>query len=142
MNEPQMKVGTVEMVSVEWIMKNTTDSVDCIQYTGLPGGVDYEHMIKRKAGDWDFATLVNTIMKRGFRVPIVLQQRGNLLTHGNGHHRMCAAILLGLDEIPVFWSDSTMGYMCIEHSSSENLPVATEDDYNLRWWLIEQLGIG
>lgn len=115
---PDMTAGTVEMVSVEWIIQNTKYSVDGFsQY----GELDYEAMLQDKCLDECFGRVVNSILTNGFRVPIVLVENycGRGLTHGNGHHRMCAALLLGLDEIPVYWSESD--YMAIDHSDTEDL---------------------
>lgn len=134
-----MVVGTTEMVSVEWIMQNSTWSVD--HFNDGAGGVDYLAMVREKAGDSDqFTTLVSTIMRKGFRVPIVLclnySRYGgevNNVVHGNGHHRMTAALLLMLNEIPVYWSDyEEEGYMVNRVSESEK--VGTRSDIVKGLW--------
>lgn len=133
MKTPEMQHGTVEMVSVEWIMQNTTDSIDGF------GDVDEDHqpfvnykwLVENKATDSCFGDLVGTILENGFRVPIVLVQNyyndGDLM-HGNGHHRMAAAILLCLDEIPVYWNNARLnrGYMCSDRTDTEEVLVDTE----------------
>lgn len=121
-----MTPGTVEMVSVEWILKNSEWSVDAVV---SDGSVDYLKMAQRKGSDYGFANLVSTIMTKGFRVPIVLclnyqsytMDEPKNVVHGNGHHRMVAALLLFLDEIPVYWSDYSAyrDYMVTSHSESE-----------------------
>lgn len=129
MKTPQMQVGTVEMVDVEWIMQNATDSVDGFSdYDGV--GVDYDELVRNKATDYSFGNLIATILDRGFRVPIVLVRNFHgdpeSVVHGNGHHRMAAAILLCLSEIPVYWADGkTEGYMVPGVSDSEGLLYAT-----------------
>lgn len=133
MKTPEMKHGTVEMVSVEWIMQNTTDSIDGFGATDEEHRpyVDYGYLVRSKATDHCFGDLVGTIMERGFRVPIVLVQNyyaeGDLM-HGNGHHRMAAAILLGIDEIPVYWNDArkSRGYMCSDRTDTEEVLHGTE----------------
>lgn len=114
---PKMITGEVEMVSVEWIMNNATNSVDGYNDSV---GVDYVEMMQSKARDAYFPALVSVIMEEGFRIPIVLVKNysGHAVTHGNGHHRMIAAILLGLDSIPVYWSDwlESGDYMCMRVS--------------------------
>lgn len=132
-----MKHGTVEMVSVEWLMKNATDSIDGFgereTWDGPSISVNYERMLQEKATDYDFGHLVGTILTRGFRVPIVMAmnyyQTGDLM-HGNGHHRMAAAILLCLDEIPVYWNDASIhrGYMFSETSDTESVETFFEWD--------------
>lgn len=128
MNKPQMIPGQVEMVSVEWILKNAESSVDAVTFPD--GSVDYLKMARRKGSDSQFPALVSTIMERGFRVPIVLcldyeTSDGVFknVVHGNGHHRMIAALLLALDEIPVYWSKFD-GFMCIGKSESEPMDYA------------------
>jgi len=123
-----MRAGTVEMVSVEWIMQNTTDSVDgfgSFDNDTQTASVDYEYLVSNKATDGGFGDLVGTILEKGFRVPIVLVKnycdtgsQQEALVHGNGHHRMAAAILLCLEEIPVYWSKGKQ-YMCSAKSDTE-----------------------
>lgn len=118
--EPIMEHGTVEMVSVEWIMKNVDGSVDGYDTTQ---GVNYQRMVSYKGSDSSFGPLVGAIFDQGFRVPIVLclNYRGKNITLGNGHHRMVAAILMCIDQIPVYWSDCEVykDYMCVDHSTDE-----------------------
>lgn len=135
-----MAPGTVEMVSVEWIMQNAGGSVDAV--TGEDGYPDYLKMAQRKGSDPQFAALVSTIMENGFRVPIVLCNNYDVwghgvrqAVHGNGHHRMIAAILLGLDEIPVYWSDfaKEMDFMCLRESETEPIDYTTADLVDGLW---------
>lgn len=119
-----MTTGTVEMVSVEWIMQNLYHSVD--GFTEDAGGVDFAEMIHEKACDRGFGDLCYTIATKGFRVPIVIDKtwEENGLTQGNGHHRLSAAILMVLDEIPVYWSEGD--YMSSRHSDTEEPLTDTE----------------
>lgn len=127
---PRMVTGEVEMVSVLWIMQNLQNSVDGFGMDAGGSGcwVDFERMIARKGADRHMGRLINTITKNGFRVPIVLvkeyvpyfTQSPRGLTLGNGHHRMVAAILMCLDEIPVYWSEGDE-YMCGHTSDTESI---------------------
>lgn len=131
-----MEVGTVEMVSVEWIMDNLFASVDGF---GDYGQVDLERLIRTKATDYGFGNLVGTILDKGFRVPIVLDLGWNgegTVTLGNGHHRLSAAILLVLDEIPVFWAYED--YMSSRHSDTEEV-CEYEEWEDLRDFLDQEL---
>ena len=96
---------TVEMVSVEWLMQNIHSSVD--NCNNSQGRIDFHSLMRRKAFDYQMSDLLGTIIHHGFRVPICLypdRLGSTKWSLGNGHHRMAAAILLCLDEIPVYWS--------------------------------------
>lgn len=125
MNTPNMTPGTVEMVSVVWLMQNLESSVDGYTATDDEGfeirEVDFASLILGKGGDGYFGTVLNTIVTQGFRVPICLYKpwgKGGWGL-GNGHHRMAASILLCLDQIPVFWSEGD--YMSTEQTDTECL---------------------
>lgn len=125
--KPSIRLGDVEMVSVAWIMQNLSDSID--GFCGPAGEFDWVGMISHKAADRDFMPLVGTIITHGFRVPIViipLDERSFKM--GNGHHRLAAAILLGLDEIPVYWPRDCDGYMCLAKSGTGSLDYSLWDD--------------
>jgi len=143
MTEPDMTHGTVEMVSVEWILQSLGASVDGY---GAGDGVDFARMIAYKSGDSCFGPLVKAIIETGFRVPIViaLNRDGVEFTLGNGHHRVVAAILLVLDQIPVYWSDyqEDGDYMASETSAPDeyaldrtsNTPWSDLHDELYHWW--------
>jgi len=72
---PAMVTGTIETVSVEWIMKNSTGSVHTeFEVTDENGRavVDYESLIATKAADAGFDQLWPAILQHGFIDPIVL----------------------------------------------------------------------
>lgn len=113
---PDMITGTVEMVSVEWIMKNIYRYID----SGTDNVADFFY----KTWDKNFLFLLHNISTKGFRVPVCIDTdyygRGDgLLTFGNGHHRFLAAIFLFLEEIPVYWSSGD--FLSLEFSDSEEL---------------------
>lgn len=123
MNTPKAIPGTVEMVSVEWAMKNLVDSID--GYGDGRGGVNFGTMLAHKACDSHFGDLIETILRQGFRVPVCFYKSCYGDTQewalGNGHHRMSAAILLCLDELPVYWADYGEGFMATAHTDTEEL---------------------
>lgn len=123
MNPPKMMPGTVEMVNMTWLMKNADGSVD--GFTDANGGVNYQRMVERKGTDYQMPAVINALYTKGFRVPIVMYRTASgELYHGNGHHRFVAALLLGLDEIPVFWPADN-DYMSTEVSELD------EDEFNV-----------
>ena len=138
MKTPQAIPGTVEMVSVEWAMKNLVDSIDGYGTGNGPGTVDFGRMVWYKSSDSQMGDLLATIMERGFRVPVCFYRDiywdGWAL--GNGHHRMAAAILLCLDEIPVYWAGEGEGYMAGDKTETEGL---VDGDRGLAEWLGEEL---
>lgn len=125
MKTPEQMCDTVEMVSVEWLLNNIHYSVDSLNDDS--GHIDFEYMLRDKATDYSFPGLVHTIWERGFRVPICLYPNpyGADWALGNGHHRLSAAILLCLDQIPVYWSEHD--YMSDDHTDTE-APLDYPDD--------------
>jgi hypothetical protein len=111
-----MQYGTVEMVPLEWLLNNLFYSADGFYHSD---GVWWESLMEEKAGDCHFGMLVNAIVTEGFRVPICVYKSCGTWGLGNGHHRMTAAILLALNEIPVYWSDED--YMATHATSTEGL---------------------
>ena len=91
------------MMPVSDILEYVTGSVD-ISFHGRD--VDWFEILAAKVSHDHFDTLVDTLDSEGFTMPIVLgESRLGGYIIGNGHHRLCAAILLGMDEIPVIIDD-------------------------------------
>lgn len=124
---PKQACGEVEMVSVEWLLKNLQGSADDYQDTD-EGEVLWPELLDGKVWDSSFPDLVHTIETKGFRVPVCLypNQTHGGWSLGNGHHRMSAAILMCLDEIPVFWSD--YDYMSTTYTSPDYETLETQPD--------------
>lgn len=61
------------------------------------------HMLEYKSGDSDFVHLVNSLMENGWNLESCVgwdtsaDGRGHI---NEGHHRLTAAILFGMDEVP------------------------------------------
>ena len=90
------------------IMQRLGSSVD-----GFDLWLDREwlRMLWSTASD-GIAQLVESILTNGFTTPICIVDDGSdWWAMGNGHHRLTAAILLGLDEIPVAFSNTHSDYM-------------------------------
>lgn len=89
----------IEMVKVSDLLKKLVDSTD--DYA-LVLDSEWFRMMAEKSQDGQFATIVRLIQEEGFTDPIGIKKiNDDAWEMGNGHHRLTAAILLGLDEIPV-----------------------------------------
>ena len=115
-------VDTVTHVSVEWILKNVTSSVDGFTFCADHGyslwgctpacdvQVDWESMIEEKFWDSDDEFL-NDVLTNGIKKPICLRHREDGWSQGNGHHRLAIAILSANDSVPVVFSFDHQEYM-------------------------------
>lgn len=88
----------ITMVKVSDLLRNVTETLDYFK-TSEPS--EWLRMITDKSADEQFATIIRLIETEGFTDPIGIMEYDGYWLLGNGHHRMAAAILLGLDEIPV-----------------------------------------
>jgi hypothetical protein len=127
---PLAKPGTIEMVSVEWIMKHLTYSSDFQVWERSENLIRY--IVATKA-DYSLCALIDCVMEDGMNIPIALKLkpigpfvrlgrfarpgwRWSGLAIGNGHHRLVLAILLCLDEMPVYWVRPDQKLPCHEHT--------------------------
>lgn len=94
----------LRLMSIPEIMGMASGSVDIANKNGE---CDWWGIIAAKASAGHFDNIVDTIASEGFGMPIVLCDRYNdgRYVIGNGHHRLVAAILLGLWRIPVMVSE-------------------------------------
>jgi len=93
----------IEMWPISRILAEVKESCDV---GDLDEPEEWFAMMANKARDNSFGQLLQAIQKDGFLDPIHIRYETDYLgkSHaylGNGHHRLTAAILLGLDEIPV-----------------------------------------
>jgi hypothetical protein len=102
----EIRMNALNLVPVEWLMKNITESVDRVDLKG-----DIRNLFRAKATDPSFGSLLDSIIDDGFTTPICVQAYNDRYIQGNGHHRLAAAILLCLEAIPVYFTDSS-DYMC------------------------------
>lgn len=92
--------GEVAMMPVVEYMQRLEASLD-IDY--VQEGWLFSAIIMEKVLDGNMGAIIESILKYGFNVPIgiaVLDSGG--IMQMNGHHRIVASILLGLDKVPVF----------------------------------------
>lgn len=122
----------LKLLTIPEILRMATGSVD---FPGMRGGIDWSEMFAGKVAHGHFDALVDEIQANGFGMPIVLCDRyndGNYVI-GNGHHRLCAAILLGLWRIPVMVSEGgdRTDFMCNRDSADDYArPIqGRSDDY-------------
>ena len=113
-----------------------------------------QDMLASKCVDPTFWQLCETIPVAGFTVPIcVMLNNDGTWKMGNGHHRLAAAILLCLDEIPVYVSGDN-DFMHMEVSDPcdreydefrecyvSRLSRAGYPQYTERNWWINEMGL-
>lgn len=131
-----MDLSPVTVVSVEWILKNVTSSIDvgnvCSDcgsnpwYCSCGAGIDvpWEHMLDYKLDDCDWS-FIESILNNGIVAPICLTHHesfnGDYLEFGNGHHRMTIAILAMLENVPVVFAFDG-DYMHTEVTQADDVP--------------------
>lgn len=87
------EIGTVFDWDIEEILKG--DSCDL----GIYG--DWEYMITCKRGDEHYNDVLESIRRWGFVRPLTAYHDGDKLSFGDGHHRLAAAMELGMTTVPV-----------------------------------------
>ncbi len=94
----------IEMVPVATLLKNISYTAD--RYRVGNSVQEWFRMLREKMDDWQTPAIIRAIETQGFTDPICITKISeNDWELGNGHHRLCVAILLGLDKIPVDFSD-------------------------------------
>lgn len=88
------EVGTVIDWDIAEIMER--DSLDLDFYKG-----DWELMLTHKRGDSHYEDVKESIKRWGFVRPLTSYVDNNELQFGDGHHRLAAAIELGMTSVPV-----------------------------------------
>lgn len=93
----------METTSVTEILQTVTGSVDFSSLDTYPGADEDEQrtnfwieVIRVKSSDTGFGHLVDSIMEEGFHDSAIGWHDGRIY---EGHHRLVAAILLGLDTV-------------------------------------------
>lgn len=82
----------VVWVTVEWLMKNIDSSCDFDDF-------DLAEIMRYKCKDTGMTHLINSIIDNGFDENGSIGFCDGQITEG--HHRLCAAILLCLDKVPI-----------------------------------------
>jgi hypothetical protein len=108
---------------VEYILQNTDESCDYpeFDYTEF----DWEKILREKSSHTGFMHLVNSIMEHGWLSAIGWNE-GRIT---EGHHRLCAAILLGEDEVPTmpYGNQWWEGHISAHRNSDDPWPFDWED---------------
>jgi hypothetical protein len=90
---PRRQKESIVWVAIESILKDwwsvDGDGEGCLPY-----------VVERKRYDRSYEKTKKAIAKRGFLEPLVIATNYSEKTHGNGHHRLAAAIELGYKYIP------------------------------------------
>lgn len=122
----------LRLMTIPEILEIATRSVD---FQGMDG-LNWWTIFSGKVSHSHFDAIVDEIQANGFGMPIVLCDRYNDGNYwiGNGHHRLCAAILLGLWRIPVMVTSGMDrdDYMCQNDSMDDyGRPL---DGYSFEYW--------
>lgn len=104
------------MTSVEAILRNVKGSLD------FHNGINWWEILANKVSHNHFDWLCDEIKRDGFTVPVVIVIDDDEWRMGNGHHRLCAAILLGIEAIPVLFTDGD--YWRFEDSHDGNVELS------------------
>lgn len=105
----------MSMMLVSDILRKATNSLDM---GGIGTADGWWRILANKVSHAHFDNIVESIQNDGFTMPIVLVERdADEYTIGNGHHRLCAAILLGINAIPVVITEGD--YWAFEDSHDE-----------------------
>lgn len=96
-------MSTLERWPLTLVLERVSGSVD---FPDLESPDKWLGMISYKAGDLHFGPLVEDIEQCGIEDPIcITEDEDGWWKLGNGHHRLVAALLLGLDDILVDTTD-------------------------------------
>ena len=131
--DAQTMSDRIVYVPVEWIMKNLAGSADRpdIQDTSLNYDDEYvytqeqdetmiQDIVNYKVGAC--GAIIDIIEREGFRIPIVINvcKWTEQFSLGNGHHRFTSAVLMFLQEIPVYFATDS-DFMHMDISTGDEL---------------------
>lgn len=124
----------LRLMTIPEVLRMANGSVD---FPGMVDGLNWGEIFSGKVSHSHFDAIVDTIQRDGFAMPIVLcdRQDGRGYVIGNGHHRLCAAILLGLWRIPVMVSEGPNrdDFMC-EADSADDWNAPIEGPTSFEYW--------
>jgi hypothetical protein len=122
-------IYTTQMWSITDILNTVTESADFPEFDGSPSM--WAYLIASKSGDLHTPVLAEKILTEGFTTPICIYRgRYGAYALGNGHHRLVCAIILGMDEIPVLYTETEEYYP--DASDGEDI---YEEDEEISDWL-------
>ncbi len=96
----------IKNVTIPRLMRNLKTTAD--GYRLSEGPDEWFRMLEQKLSDRQTPSIIRAIQARGFIDPICVtvdDYDKNFWELGNGHHRLCVAIMLGMYKIPVDFSD-------------------------------------
>lgn len=96
---------------------------------------EYDDLMKRDSTEME--VLIASIRADGIREPILLGSDGRVW---DGHHRICAAMHLGLDTVPVEFCTQTHVTPTREQITEVLIPLIREHngaDENDSWWVAD-----
>ena len=91
-----------------------------------------------KMEDKEIGYLIDSILDDGLTLPLNILRREHGFVMGNGHHRLVAALLCGVERLDVVVTDNVDWY----HSADDRLEpdwVAIEDSYKALKWIIQDI---
>ena len=89
--------GSVETVNLIDLINTLAGSLDC------GDSIDWlDYVFVEKVRDRQMSTIVNSILDNGMTCPLNVIFDGNTFIMGNGHHRLIAALLCGIEDIPIY----------------------------------------
>lgn len=92
----------IRMVSISELLRNLKFSADDYYLCSVSGWFE---MLEEKLSHRQVPPIIRAIEEFGFLDPICVTKDDSGWELGNGHHRLSVAIMLGLDQIPVDFSD-------------------------------------
>ena len=95
--------------NIEDILNSVTESSDFEEFDGTPSM--WAYLMASKGGDEWTPDMIELIKENGITEPICIY-RTTLGAYGigNGHHRLVCAILMGMDTVPVAYTDTDEYY--------------------------------
>lgn len=122
--DPENTRAEYKSISVFTLLNDVTDSIDIRKRAG-EDGAPWARVIETKAAASHFDAVLSTLIREGFRLPVVMwdQHRSGEWIIGNGHHRITAAILLGIELIPVVVSYGADYMRADDSSDDEDMPI-------------------
>lgn len=104
-------VFTIQNWTIEDILNHVTASSDFDEDEFNGSASSWAFIIASKGGDEWVPDMLELIKENGVIDPITIYRTGlGAYGIGNGHHRLVCAILLGMDSIPVAYTDTDETY--------------------------------
>lgn len=121
-------------VRVSELLNKITDSVD-LSGTRADGHARWGSIVANKAGAGHFTATLRALLSHGQIMPVVAWNPydNGTWTIGNGHHRLTALLLIGVEMVRVVESLSS-DYMRAGDSSDDDASPIVADSDQWEWW--------